>query len=184
MRTTLLLLALTGAVAAGVWQEDTLFRLGPGPAVHSGRYPLLVPGDTYGPLTLPYYPWTQLWVYGLLDSIPGKVNDGPSVIVEWRWGTYDAYRKNYFYYCEWTPALPTIWHDVGPYATHMTTYDSLYLGPLYDPNVPLSWVDRVQLRIIGETDRSDTCAARIWVRRRMGAEAGDVLQWLPYRMPQ
>jgi hypothetical protein len=179
MKRTILGLILLTVMAFGAvtWVEDTAFRSENGKVGYSGRR-TLTPGDTTPLLSLPYYPWTQLWAYALLDTLPGR-GATPIAQLQWRWGTYDAYTKTRFYYSEWQQALPSIWCGSAS-GDSMTVEDSLYLGPLYDTLVPLAWVDRVQFRVVCDTG-SDTCSVRFWVRRRTFTEAGDVLQWPQWR---
>jgi len=181
MRRTLLALALLAVVAFGAvtWVEDTCFRNERLDSTFSGRY-ILAPGDSTPYLTLPYYPWTQLWVYALAETLTPSRGDDFTFQIQWRYGTYDPYAKprDHFYWSAWAQALPNIWAWLGSYPDSIEVFDSLYLGPLYDPNVPLAWVDRVQLRVVAGADTSyDSVSVRLWARRRQFTEAGDVLQW-------
>ena len=175
MKRTLIALVLLTVLAFGAavtWQEDTLFRTGTWTTVQSGRF-VLGPGDTSTTLMLAYYPWTQLWAYCLLDT--GRT---PIASAEWCYGSFDPYNKTNFYWSEWAQVLPSDWTMMGA-ADSMTTQDSLYLGPLIDPDVPLAWVDRARFRIIADT-ASDSISGRFWVRRRSFTEGGDVMQILPW----
>lgn len=177
MRRTILALALLTVPAFGAavtWQEDTLFRTGTWTTVQSGRF-LLGPGDTSDVLMLTYYPWTQLWAYCLLDTIPGTTLLASA---EWCYGSYDPYKRTNMYWSEWAQALPSNWTIMAS-ADSMRTADSLYLGPLIDPDVPLAWVDRARFRIIAD-DASDSVSGRFWIRRRSFTEGGDVMQILPW----
>jgi hypothetical protein len=178
-RTTIALCLLTVfAFGAVTWVEDTAYRNVTGTVVYSGRR-IVGPDDSLPLLTLPYYPWTQLWAYALLESIPGHPRGQAALVqVQWRWGTYDAYAKTHFYFGAWNQALPSIWVGSSP-GDSMVVFDSLYLGPLYDSLVPLAWVDRIQLRVMGDTD-TDSLLIHLWVRRRTFEEAGPVLQWPPW----
>lgn len=178
MRHATTLLLILAALAFGTYQEDTLFRDSGGLRVLSGRFTVR-DKDTFAPLTLTHYPYSAVWLYALLDSVPGKM--GPGVYVEWRWGTYDAYTKNLCYYGPWLQALPTVWDSWSPpYEQPIVVFDSLHCGPLMDPPVPLGWVSRFQFRVIGDTasDTTAICGLRIWARRRHMAEAGSqIFQW-------
>lgn len=178
-RLLLPLFLLTVAVGFADWKEDTLYRVYDVP--ESGNL-WVYPGETTEAFTLTHYHWPQLWVYGVIDTISGKwyERSGPSVRVEWRWGTYDAYAKTRFYYGDWQQALPTPWLYLGEDPDSMMVYDSLYCGPLIDPDVPMAWMSRMQLRAIGYAT-SDTCILHLWNRRRFPGEAGDALQW-PFMM--
>ena len=171
MRTMLALVLLAGIVLGSTvtWKEDTLFRTGTWITTETGEL-VIAPGETTDVLMLAYYPWTQLWAYAVLDSVYGLQDTGARVDVEWCYGSYDPYTRTQ-YWSLWAEALPTPWFLVGA-PSHMTVYDSLYLGPLYDWDVPLAWVDRVRFRVITKA-LSDSCAINFWVRRRTFSEAGD-----------
>ena len=170
MKTILALVLLAGLVLGSTvtWKEDTLFRTGTWITVSTGELKL-VAGDTTDVLMLAYYPWTQLWAYAVLDSAYGKQDSGAQVDIEWCYGSYDPYSRTQ-YWSAWSEVLPTNWFFAAP-PTHMTAYDSLYLGPCYDGDVPLAWVDRVRYRVI-TTAVSDSCQINFWVRRRTYSESG------------
>jgi len=170
----LCLLTVLAFGAAVTWQEDTLFRTGTWTTVHSGRV-TLAPGDTSEALMLTYYPWTQLWAYAIIETLPGTTH---LASVEWCYGSFDPYAKTNFYWSEWAQALPSPWFMLGG-ADSIRTPDSLYLGPLIDPDVPLAWVDRARFRVIND-EASDSIAVKFWVRRRSFTEGGDVMQILPW----
>jgi len=181
MKRTIIGLTLLAVIAFGAvtWVEDTLFRNERLDSVYSGRFKV-APGCTLPNLTLPYYPWTQLWVYALLETLTPGRGDDAQIQVQWRYGTYDPYAKprTDFYWSAWAQALPSIWAWGGSFPDSIIVLDSLYLGPLYDPDVPLAWVDRVQLRVVAGSDTSyDSVYVRLWARRRQFVEAGPSLQW-------
>ena len=178
MRTIIALCLLTVfAFGAVTWVEDTLFRNEQLDSVFSGRFKL-APGDTSRNLTLAYYPWTQIWAYALMETLTPGRGDDAAIEVQWRYGTYDAYSRTHFYWSEWAKALPSIWAWGGGYPDSIIVMDSLYLGPLYDLDVPLAWVDRIQLRAFALADTSfDSVWVRLWARRRTFTEAGPPTQW-------
>jgi len=180
MRRTILALTLLTVLAFGAavtWQEDTVFRTGTWTTVQSGRF-TLGPGDTSTTLMLTYYPWTQLWAYCLMDSAGVTDDSGAIANVEWSYGSFDPYNKTNFYWADWRKALPTTWFMTAA-PESMRVYDSLYLGPLIDADVPLAWVDRARFRVVCDTN-SDSVSFRFWVRRRSFTEGGDVMQILPW----
>lgn len=176
MKRTIIALCLLTVLAFGAavtWQEDTLFRTGTWTTVQSGRFSL-GPGDTSEVLMLAYYPWTQLWAYCLLDTPGGRAM---AASAEWCYGSFDPYNKTNFYWSEWAQALPSDWFWIV--ADSMTVPDSLYLGPLLDPDVPLAWVDRARFRVIADS-AGDSLSGRFWIRRRSFTDGGNVMQLMPF----
>jgi len=151
MRRTLLALALLAVVAFGAvtWVEDTCFRNEQLDSTYSGRF-IVAPGDTLPYLTLPYYLWTQLWVYALAETLTPSRGDDFAFQVQWRYGTYDPYAKprTRFYWSEWAQALPNIWAWLGSYPDSIAVFDSLYLGRGLTACSCASWPGRIHHTIL------------------------------------